>query len=119
MEVTVEDYWNKTDDELFELLGLELLGEGLGLSPSDKRRHRKFGREWFAARQAELQRRVCHHNRLQGFIGTGASDRLLDAAAIYEILQNVDDDLVAIPVLAVLIARVGLGEFCKNAPDPA
>ena len=57
MRMTVEAYWGQSDDELFALLGAELLGEGLGISLSaarpagrgrrpvrrgvDRRRHRR------------------------------------------------------------------------------
>jgi hypothetical protein len=116
--VTLEQYRDKTDDEIYEILGAMLQGEGLGLGPSDRRRHRKFGREWFEGRHRELQRRICHDPRLQGFLGASTSDRLVDAAAIYEVLQQIGEDLVALPLLSVLIARVGLSEFCKNAPEP-
>jgi hypothetical protein len=115
--VTLEQYRDKTDDELYELLGAALQGEGLGLGPSDRRRHRKFGKEWFEQRHRELQRRICHDHRLQGFLGSSLSDRLVDAAAVYEVLQQIGDDVVAIPLVSVLIARVGLSEFCKNAPE--
>ncbi|MEV3938741.1 hypothetical protein AB0K52_22560 [Glycomyces sp. NPDC049804] len=115
--MTLEQYWDKSDDELYELLGAALQGEGLGLGPSDRRRHRKFGREWFEKRHRELQRRICHDRRLQGFLGSSRSDRLVDAAAIYEVLQQIGEDVVAIPLLSVLIARVGLSEFCKSAPE--
>lgn len=116
--MTVEEYWTKSDDELYAVLGAALLGEGLGLSPEDADEFRRFGREWFANKHRELQRRICHHDRVQDLLGTTGSDRLLDAGAIYEILRRLGDDSVNAAVLAVLVARVGLGAFCDNAPDP-
>jgi hypothetical protein len=59
---------------------------------------------------------LCHHDKLKGFLGNSTSDRAIDAAAIYELLQNLGEDTVNAGVLAVLIARVGLGTFCANAP---
>ncbi|WP_329028157.1 hypothetical protein [Streptomyces sp. NBC_00690] len=35
----VESYWNKTDHELYALLGAETLGDGLGESPEDEALH--------------------------------------------------------------------------------
>lgn len=116
--MTVEQYWGKSDDELYALLGAELLGEGLGLSDDDEDDCRRFGKEWFAKKHRELQRTICHHDRVRPFIGTTGSDRLLDAAAIYEALQHAGEDVTTAAVLAVLVARVGLGSFCQNAPEP-
>jgi hypothetical protein len=112
----IETYLDKTDDELYELLGAALLGDGLGIAPEDKDEHRRFGRGWFGNKRRELQRKICHHDKLKGFLGNSTSDRAIDAAAIYELLQNLGEDTVNAGVLAVLIARVGLGTFCANAP---
>ncbi len=54
-------------------------------------------------------------------MGTTSSDRLLDAAGIYGVLQGLEGDsavtgAVNSAVLAVLVARIGLGTFCVNAP---
>ncbi|MBQ0977848.1 MULTISPECIES: hypothetical protein [Micromonospora] len=117
--MTVEQYWTKTDDELYALLGAELLGEGVGLSPEDDESHRRFGKEWFSNKHRELQRKVCHDERIQPLLGTTGSDRLVDAITVAETLRLLDDaSLPAIGLVAVLIARVGLGEFCRNAPQP-
>jgi hypothetical protein len=78
--------------------------------------HRRFGKGWFGNKRRELQRRICHHDKLKGFLGNSSSDRAIDAAAIYELLQDLGEDSVNAGVLAVLIARVGLGTFCANAP---
>jgi len=113
----LDGYLAKTDKELYELIGFELEGNALGFGPADRKRLGKLWREWFEAKHRMLQAAVCHHERLQGFLGTSGSDRLVDAAAIFEVLQQIDHDLIAAPLLAVLIARVGLGEFCRNAPE--
>ncbi|MFE1455834.1 hypothetical protein ACFW7K_12695 [Streptomyces sp. NPDC058735] len=114
--MTLDIYADKTDDELYTLLGAELLGEGLGLSPEDEDAHCRFGRQWFQSKHRELQRKICHQERIQGLLGTTSSDRLLDAAAVYEVLQHLGEEPSTAGVLAVLVARVGLGTFCVNAP---
>ena len=114
--MTVEAYWDSTDDELYEQLGAALLGDGPGMSPDDRDSHRQFGRSWFANKKRELQRILCHADRVQGLLGTTTSDRVIDAAAIYELLQGHEHDPVSAAVLAVLIARIGLGTFCATAP---
>uniref|UniRef100_A0AAU2JGT1 Uncharacterized protein n=1 Tax=Streptomyces sp. NBC_00049 TaxID=2903617 RepID=A0AAU2JGT1_9ACTN len=115
---TVESYWDKTDDELYALLGAELLGDGLGLAPEDEENHRTFGKEWFANKHHEFQRRICHHDKAQALLGTTSSDRLIDAFTVQELLADFDSDPKTVALIAVLVGRVGLGAFCRNAPAP-
>ncbi|MFF2523865.1 hypothetical protein [Streptomyces liangshanensis] len=117
--MTLDLYLDKTDDELFELLGAGLLDDGLGMSPSDRGANRRFGKQWFEHKHRDLQRRICHQKRVQGLLGTTASDRVLDAAAVYEVLQQLGEEPATAGVLAVLVARIGLGAFCTNAPAPS
>ncbi|MER5894151.1 hypothetical protein [Streptomyces sp. NPDC001876] len=117
--MTVEAYWDKSDEELYSLLGAELLGEGLGLSPEDQENHRRFGKQWFANKHSELQRKICHHEKTQGLLGTTGSDRLIDAFTIHELLTDLDDDPTTAALIAVLVARVGLGTFCRTSPAPS
>ncbi|NEA37448.1 hypothetical protein [Streptomyces sp. SID13031] len=114
--MTVEAFWDSSDDELFARLGAGLLGEGLGISPDEQESHRRFGMTWFANKRRDLQQIVCHAEVMQGLLGTSRSDRIIDAAAVYELLQENGHDPVNAAVLAVLIARVGLGAFCATAP---
>ncbi|MFJ3927642.1 hypothetical protein [Streptomyces sp. NPDC090022] len=114
--MSVETYWGKSDDELYLLLGAQLLGEGLGLSPEDEEEKRRFGKQWFANKHREMQRRICHHERTQALIGTSGSDRLVDAYAIEELVGEFAGDPATAALIAVLVARVGLGTFCRNAP---
>ncbi|MEI5101850.1 hypothetical protein RB200_29230 [Streptomyces sp. PmtG] len=114
--MSVEEYWSRSDDELYALLGAELLGVGPGLSPADDEDKRRFGQRWFANKHRELQSKICHHERAQAFIGTTGSDRLLDACAIQELLQQSIGDPTTSALIAVLVARVGLGTFCRDAP---
>ncbi|MFD3679444.1 hypothetical protein [Streptomyces sp. NPDC058613] len=114
--MTVEEYWSRSDDELYALLGAELLGEGVGLSPADDEDKRRFGQQWFANKHRELQSKICHHERAQALMGTTGSDRLLDAYALQELLQQSIGDPTTATLIAILVARVGLGTFCHNAP---
>ncbi|MFD3874421.1 hypothetical protein [Streptomyces sp. NPDC058623] len=114
----VESYWNKTDEELYALLGAELLGDGLGLSPEDEESHRKFGKKWFTSKHDELQRRICHDEKAQSFLGTTSTDRVIDAVTVYELIGDFAGDAKTAALIAVLVGRVGLGTFCRNAPAP-
>ncbi|MFD8595085.1 hypothetical protein ACFV1L_08795 [Kitasatospora sp. NPDC059646] len=118
--MTVEAYRDKSDDELYELIGAELLGDGPGLSPEDEEGHRRFGREWFAGKRRELQRRICHDPRVQGLLGTTPRTGCSTPPASTD-LQDLDGASAVTgafdsAVLAVLVARIGLGTFCVNAP---
>lgn len=115
---TIESYWDKTDDELYALLGAELLGDGLGLTPEDEDNRRQFGREWFANKHREFQRRICHHEKAQALLGTTASERIIDAFAVQELLADFDNDPKTVALIAVLVSRIGLGAFCRNSPEP-
>jgi hypothetical protein len=114
--MSVEEYWGNSDEELYALLGAALLGEGVGLSPEDEESERQFGKQWFIKKHRELQRRICHHEQVQGLIGTSGSERLIDAYAIQELLGDFAGDPTTAALIAVLVARVGLGSFCHNAP---
>ncbi|WP_327236137.1 hypothetical protein OG349_21450 [Streptomyces sp. NBC_01317] len=117
--MTLDLYLDKTDDELFELLGAGLLDDGLGISPADRGANRRFGKQWFEHKHRDLQRKICHQERVRGLLGTTGSDRVLDAAAVYEVLQHLGEEPATAGVLAVLVARIGLGSFCANAPAPS
>ncbi|MFJ6900609.1 hypothetical protein [Streptomyces hokutonensis] len=113
--MTVEEHFQKSDDELYALLGAELLGEGLGLSPEDEDSQRRFGKQWFANKRRELQQKICFHEKARHLLGTSSSDRLIDAYTVYELLGHFDYDPKTAALVAVLVARVGLGSFCHNA----
>lgn len=114
MAGALTDYWNMDDDELYTRLGAALLGTRLGVSPEDHDRDRRFGKQWFERQIGELQRRICHDKRVKGLLGTTASDRFVDAATIAQLLSEHDDYAVNAPLIAVLVARLGLGTLCAN-----
>jgi hypothetical protein len=118
-QMSVEAYWGKSDEELYAILGAELLGDGLGISPEDQENSARFGKEWFTNKHRQLQRRICTHERVQGLLGTSTSDRFLDAVTIYELLKELGDDTVNAAVVAVLVARVGLGSYCSKMAEPS
>ncbi|GGX25360.1 hypothetical protein GCM10010297_53190 [Streptomyces malachitofuscus] len=110
----VEQFLNKTDDALYELLGSSLLGHGLGVSSEDPDHARRFGREWFDRQLPELRRRVCGHERLRGAHGASASDRAVDALALYEILGDFGGSPTHAALVAVLVVRIGVGTLCAG-----
>lgn len=54
---TLAKYLGKTDDELYAVLGYELLGDGLGIGTGDDDRYRKFGYTWSPTNAGNCSRR--------------------------------------------------------------
>ncbi|BAJ33182.1 MULTISPECIES: hypothetical protein [Kitasatospora] len=122
--MTVEAYWGLSDDELYEIIGEAVLGGGLGAGPEDRRRFRVFGRGLFEEMHRDLQRKICHHERLRGLIDADGGTRadVTDAAGIAKVLEELGGG-TGHPVLdyaavGVLVSRIGLRAFCANAPAP-
>ncbi|MFF3400408.1 hypothetical protein ACFYW6_18005 [Streptomyces sp. NPDC002659] len=102
------------DDELYSIVGSDLLGESLGIGPSDPDRSADFGRQWFAARRRELQREVCGNPKVQQMVIHHNGDKLAECAAVFEILGDSGIHMGSAPVVAVLIVRLGLTTFCSG-----
>lgn len=119
MDSALNDYWEMGDDELYALLGAALLGTRLGVSPEEQDRDRRFGKQWLERQTSELRRRICTDKRVRGLLGTTTSDRFIDAVTIAQLLGEHDDYAINAPLIAVLLARVGLGTFCANLPGGA
>lgn len=116
MEIT--ELADKSDDELYEILGAEVEGDSLGFGPGDLWRLRTIGKEWFDDHFEDLQKAVCRHPVALHFSGYKGGDWAADALAILPALETVGEKFYALPVLAVLIARIGISSFCHNAPQP-
>lgn len=112
--MSIDEYLNKTEDELYTLLGASLLGDTLGAAPSDPDLPRRFGQEWFNGQLDALRSRICGHERLKVMAGTSPSDRVIDAYALCEILGNFGGDPTKAALVAVLVARIGVGALCSG-----
>jgi hypothetical protein len=110
----LQKYWDKDDDQLYELLGASLLGVHIGMSPEEQDRNRRFGKQWFDRQYHELQKRVCLDERVSDHLGTNLSDRILDVGALVGLLGAHDDYGINAVLISVLIARIGLGTFCAG-----
>ena len=109
-------YWERTDDELYELLGASLLGSGaVGISPEEQNRNRRFGRRWFERQYHELQQRICTDKKVRDLIGESVSDRMIDAGTVAGLLAQQDDYGPNAVLIAVLVTRIGLSAFCATA----
>ncbi|MCZ7460427.1 hypothetical protein [Streptomyces sp. WMMC940] len=111
--VPLDKYQAMTEDELYEELGLSLLGSGPGMTPDDRREARGFGRDWFHNQYDRIRHGICLHPKLQGYRKDG-SDVLVDAGAVYGIAGHVVDDPVQAAIVGVLAVRIGLTVFCAG-----
>ncbi|MFE7541648.1 hypothetical protein [Streptomyces platensis] len=113
----VDEFLEKTDSELYALLGASLLGETIGAAPTDPDRPRRFGREWFNGQLDALRHRICGHERLKGVAGTSVPDRAIDAHLLFEILGDFGGNPTNTALIAVLVARIGIGTLCNGYPS--
>lgn len=111
--VPLDTYLAMTDDQLYEELGLRLLGSGPGMTPDDRREARGFGRDWFENQYDRIRNGICLHPKLQRYRKDG-SDVLVDAGAIYGIAAQVVSDPVQAAIVGVLAMRIGLSVFCAG-----
>ncbi|MFG1919729.1 hypothetical protein [Micromonospora sp. NPDC048898] len=117
VDEALAEYLTRSDDELYAEIGAQLLKEGRGLGPSDDDRQRKFGKDWFANQLGRLRRVVCAHTAVSVLVGAPTGDRTAEALAIFEALANENDLPVSRYILAVLLARIGLQQFCAVDED--
>jgi hypothetical protein len=108
----VNQYKDMSDNELFEALALELLGEGaLGIGGHGLTRLRRYGREKWQDSQRLLVKRICtdegkcRFNDAQVAIGQGL------VAAISDALNFKEKESA---MVAVLLMHYGLDKFCAR-----
>lgn len=107
-------YVDLPEDELYELLGAALLGDGPGIAPDDPDEAARYGKQWFTRHYALLQQRICLHQQVKGFGGNSTSDRIVDVVAISEALRQLGDEPIKAALVAALVVRIGLGLFCAG-----
>jgi hypothetical protein len=103
-----------SEDELFERLGAELLGEGLGFGPEDAARYRRVARRWFDERLDQFRSTVCSAGPVQSLITAPTGDRLVEATTVLDIVTGFEGDTTHAILLSVLITRFGLATFCAT-----
>ncbi|WP_043661500.1 hypothetical protein [Nocardia thailandica] len=97
------------DDELYALLGAELLGVGFGAGAMDDDQNRRFGMQWFEDRIESFRDTVCATEVMAALTGEFNTD----AAAIAGVLPIQDNKILALTVAAIILRR-GLAAFCRN-----
>lgn len=106
---TVAQYAEMSEEELLEVLGGVLLGDGLGAGGIDPREAFRAGSKWIADRAEKLRTAVCGSQTFAQINGNAADDIAIIAAAI--LAHEAGWAAVAVPVAAVLVRR-GLQTFC-------
>lgn len=109
--VTYEDARQLSDDELFAMLGTEILGEGLGAGPAAARRLASAGRDWYYQNIANLRQVVCSDDNLSR-IGTDEERVLVAIGAA--IGSRFDLSAAGYVPLSLIILRVELDKFCQG-----
>lgn len=111
----MQDLLRLTDRELYQLIADEVVA-GSGSFNDDQRGF--FGKAWFEAQSERLRDQICGSS-LAASSGSDA-DR---ASAILALLDSFGGDLglghaPAVVAVAILIARIGLDNFCRNSQPP-
>ncbi len=108
----VAEYGNLTDNQLFEALAMELLGEDwLGIGGHRLNRLRTYGKEKWIDSQRLLAERVCDGEGKSRFVDSQVAIGQGLVAAISEILHFSEKESA---MVAVLLLRYGLDNFCSE-----
>lgn len=102
-----------TDDELFENIGRELLGEGLGVGGMDPAAWRRFGKDWYEANITKLQNVVCSND----LVRTSVTEAPQDLAGIALLLMPLLAAQQLALAVAAIILRSGVVLFCSTWDD--
>jgi hypothetical protein len=105
---------DRSEDELFEQLGRDLLGDGRGLSASDRSRHRDFGRSWFGRWLEENKDLLCLDPRVVALIADpdsfGAAEEL---AVVTDLLAGMAAK-PPVAMVALIVVKRGLTRICST-----
>jgi hypothetical protein len=100
-----------SEDQLFALLGEEILSSskmGGGVSDNQKT---EFGRNWFRSHLADIQRGICGNGSIEDLATKSDTAQLVAAMAP---LLGFSPVATASTTLAVLIARIGVRRICAD-----
>ncbi len=101
----VQAYEDRTDGELYEVLGESLLGIGLGVSPGDRDRFRRFAKTWLTNKAQQLRQRVIDSDTYRIWAQTAGTGQIIEPDVMADILRNQGEDDEMAAALAVLLGR--------------
>ncbi|MBV7706845.1 hypothetical protein NOVA_29075 [Nocardia nova] len=99
-------------DELYALLGSEIVGDGWGAGAEDDEEHRRFGIRWFEDHLDDIRGRVCGSIIATELKGDLATDITTIASA--ELPFASDNQKLAVLIAAIILRR-GLTAFCAES----
>jgi hypothetical protein len=101
----VEDLGRLSDDELYEIVGMDLQGTGLGVSPADRARFARFARSWLDNKSRQLWSQIHSTDTYRIWLESAGRDQLVDPDTVDRILVEDDWDPQASAALALLLVR--------------
>lgn len=113
-EQQIDEYLDKSEKELYQLLGATLLGEGRGFGPGDVARFGKFGKKWFSDKWNELRGKVCGNSSVKALSESPESDRVVQVSTLVDLLGTIEGPASHHVLVAVLITKLGLNTLCRG-----
>jgi hypothetical protein len=124
MTNAIEEVAQKSDNELFAILGEALESLEFGAKPSDARERRDRGSKWFQNNLTDIRRALCKSAvRRQFFSEPQASRNSLAAAVLDALSKSLPAHFgpigapIPIACVAVLIARYSIAKLCADFGD--
>lgn len=114
---SVEAYLDHADEALYEILGAELLGSGMGVSPAELDRYRRFARSWLDNKTRQLKRSIENSETYRLWRQSAADDDTGDPGLLKGILEQQGYDGEAAAALAVLLDRTARRDRLANEPE--
>ena len=110
----VERYAALDDDALYEVVGAGLLGAGLGMSPAERDRYRRFARSWFENKRSRLWARVQDSDAYRIWLESAGPGQVADPDEVAGILLAQDEEPESSAALAVLLVRAEAAEVTET-----
>jgi hypothetical protein len=101
----VPQYEALPEAELYAALGAVLLGEGLGVSPMERSRFRRFAKAWFENKAEEMMERARATTTYRIWAATAGPGQVAEADVLAEALHEQGSDDRTAAVLGVTLAR--------------
>lgn len=115
MPPTIEELAEMDDEELYEVLGQELLGPSRGFGGQDIDRMITFARRWLDQHWIEIRVKICGEDAIEILKERPVLDAISDAAVIADFVAQAYGRPAA-TVIAVIICRRGLQALCGSTP---
>ena len=114
---SIDAYQAMSDNELFEALALELLGEtSLGMAAQRRNSMRQYGREAWHNAQRRLAEAICTDEGASRFTDSQVA---IGQGLIAVICEALDFNETEGLIVGVLLLRSGLDNFCRRLSVPS